>query len=234
MKTVNILLAGVGGQGILLAGEILSLSLIEMGFDVKKSEVHGMAQRGGSVISHVRFGQRVDSPIIPKGKADILLAFEALEALRYINYLNPAGPLIVNRQEIMPLSVTSGSMKYPEDIYFKIEQRHRRTHFVDALRLADKTGSVRTVNSVMLGVLSLSLGIPSEIIKKVMARLLPSEKLVFMNLRAFEFGRQNLTARQVEEDIWRHNAIDLVIADKSKANINAQREKRSYESANFH
>ena len=154
MKMTNILLAGVGGQGIILAGEILSLSFIEMGFDVKKSDVHGMAQRGGSVISHVRVGQRIDSPLIPKGKADVLLAFEALEALRWIDYLGPEGSLIVNRQKIMPISVISGRRKYPENIYEKITQRHPQTCFIDALSLANKTGHVRTVNSVMLGALS--------------------------------------------------------------------------------
>ncbi len=195
MKTVNIFLTGVGGQGILLAGEILSRTLMEMGFDVKKSEVHGMAQRGGSVISHVRFGQRVASPLIPKGEADFLLAFEALEALRWIDFLKPEGRLIVNRQEIMPITVTSGRMRYPEDIFKKIVLRHPRTLIVDALGLAEKTGNIRTINSVMLGVVSHQLSIPEEIIKKVIAHLLP-ERLVFINKRAFELGRQNSGARQ--------------------------------------
>ena len=207
----NILLAGVGGQGIILAGEILSLSFIEMGFDVKKSDVHGMAQRGGSVVSHVRVGQRIDSPLIPKGKADVLLAFEALEALRWIDYLGPEGSLIVNRQKIMPISVISGRRKYPENIYEKIAQRHPQTCFVDALNLANKTGHVRTVNSVMLGALSFFMGIPDETIKTVMAQLLPSKTLVFINLRAFEFGRQRLAARQDAKGIERYTSIDSIL-----------------------
>ena len=136
MNTKNIFLAGVGGQGILLAGEILCLTLMECGFDVKKSEVHGMAQRGGSVTCHVRYGSKVFSPLIPRGEADILIAFEALKALRYIDFLKEEGTLLVNCQEIMPTTVTSGQHLYPENIYDRIQKQNPGSRIIHGLELA--------------------------------------------------------------------------------------------------
>jgi indolepyruvate ferredoxin oxidoreductase beta subunit len=178
----------VGGQGILLAGEILCLTLMECGFDVKKSEVHGMAQRGGSVTSHVRASRKVFSPLIPRGEADILMAFEALEALRWIDFLKRDGTLLVNRQEIMPTTVTSGRMDYPDKIYDRIRKKHPKTRVVDGLALARKTGNVRTVNSVMVGAVSRELDLPEKTWKEVISRRLP-ERFVSANLKAFQLGR---------------------------------------------
>jgi len=187
-KTQNIFLAGVGGQGILLAGELLCLTLMECGYDTKKSEVHGMAQRGGSVTSHVRFGRKVFSPLIPRGEADILMAFEALEALRWSAFLKKGGKLLVNRQEIMPTTVTSGRMQYPQDIYEKIRKKHPGMRVIDGLELARQTGNVRAVNSIMVGAVSRELDVPERTWKKVIARRLP-ERFVSVNLKAFELGR---------------------------------------------
>jgi indolepyruvate ferredoxin oxidoreductase beta subunit len=178
----------VGGQGILLAGEILCLTLMDCGFDVKKSEVHGMAQRGGSVTSHVRAAGKVFSPLIPRGEADLLLAFEALEALRWIDFLKRDGTLLVNRQEIMPTTVTSGRVSYPDRIYDRIRKKHPRTRIIDGLDLARRTGNVRTVNSVMVGAASRELNVPEETWKAVISRRLP-ERFVSVNLKAFELGR---------------------------------------------
>jgi len=188
LETGNIFLAGVGGQGILLAGELICLTLMECGYDAKKSEVHGMAQRGGAVTSHVRFGSRVCSPLIPKGEADLLVAFEALEALRWCDYLKKGGKVLVNRQQIMPTTVTSGRMQYPGEIYDRIRKRHPATRVVDALELARRTGNARTVNSVMVGAVSRELQVPEKTWRKVIARRLP-ERFVEANLAAFDLGR---------------------------------------------
>ena len=188
MKAQNFFLAGVGGQGILLAGEILCRVFMEAGLDVKKSEVHGMAQRGGSVTSHVRCGRTVFSPLIPEGQADVLMGFEALEALRWIHFLKRDGVLLVNRQKINPTTVTSGRMDYPGRIYEVIKKKHPRTRIIDGLKLARKAGEVRTVNSVLVGAISREVDIPKEMWKRAISERIP-EKLVAVNLRAFELGR---------------------------------------------
>lgn len=186
--TRNIFLAGVGGQGILLASELLCLAVMACGHDAKKSEVHGMAQRGGSVTSHVRFGRKVFSPLIPAGEADILMAFEALEALRWSGFLKKGGRLFVNRQEIMPTTVTSGRMRYPGEIYGRIRAEVPGSIVVDGLELARQAGDPRTVNCVLLGAVSRELDVPEKTWKKVIARHLP-ERFVAVNQRAFELGR---------------------------------------------
>lgn len=188
MIAQNFFLAGVGGQGILLAGEILCHVFLEAGFDVKKSEVHGMAQRGGSVTSHVRCGPRVFSPIIPEGEADVLMGFEALEALRWIHFLKKDGVLLVNRQQINPTTVTSGRMNYPARIYDVLRKRHPRTRIVDGLKLARKAGDVRAVNSVLVGAISREVDIPREAWERAIAGRIP-ERFVDVNLRAFRLGR---------------------------------------------
>jgi len=188
LRTRNVFLAGVGGQGVLLAGEILCLGLVEAGFDVKKSEVHGMAQRGGSVTSHVRYGPKVFSPLIPRGEADILMAFEALEGLRWLDFLKKEGLILVNRQEIKPTTVTSGRMKYPENIYDLIREQHPQTRVVDGLGIARRAGNVRSVNSALVGAVSRELEVPENTWKRVIKGRFP-EKLVSVNLQAFELGR---------------------------------------------
>jgi indolepyruvate ferredoxin oxidoreductase, beta subunit len=189
LTTRNIFLAGVGGQGVILAGEILCLGLMERGFDVKKSEVHGMAQRGGSVTSHVRYGARVFSPIIPQGEADILLAFEALEGLRWLGFLKEGGLVVVNRQEIKPTTVTSGRMKYPENIYDLIRKTNPNTRVIDALEIARRAGNDRALNSVLVGAVSREMDVPEDIWKRVIAARFP-KKLVPVNMKAFELGRE--------------------------------------------
>jgi indolepyruvate ferredoxin oxidoreductase beta subunit len=162
---------------------------MDAGLDVKKSEVHGMAQRGGSVTSHVRCGRRVFSPLIPEGEADILMGFEALEALRWIEFLKEDGVLLVNRQKINPTTVTSGRMEYPNRIYDLLKRRHPNLRIVDGMKLARKAGDVRTVNSVLVGAISRELDIPEEKWKKAISQRLP-ERLVPVNLHAFELGRR--------------------------------------------
>lgn len=188
MKAQNFFLAGVGGQGILLAGEILCRVFMDEGLDVKKSEVHGMAQRGGSVTSHVRCGRKVSSPLIPEGQADVLVGFEALEALRWIHFLKKDGVLLVNKQKINPTTVTSGRMDYPHRIYDLLKKKHPRTRIIDGLKLARKTGEVRTVNSVLVGAMSREIDIPEQSWRRAISERIP-EKLVPVNLRAFELGR---------------------------------------------
>lgn len=188
MKSQDFFLAGVGGQGILLAGEILCHVFMEEGLDVKKSEVHGMSQRGGSVTSHVRCGPRVFSPLIPEGQADVLMGFEALEALRWLHFLKKDGVLLVNRQQINPTTVTSGRMAYPKRIYEELKRRHPRLRVVDGLKLARRAGDVRAVNSVLVGAISREVDVPLETWKRAIAKRIP-EKFVSVNLRAFELGR---------------------------------------------
>ena len=188
MTTRNIFLSGVGGQGVILAGEILCLGLMEAGFDVKKSEVHGMAQRGGSVTSHVRYGEKVYSPLIPQGESDILLAFEALEGLRWLGFVKQSGLVLINCQEIKPTTVTSGRMKYPEKIYDLIREKHANTRVIDALEIARQAGSDRALNSVLVGAVSRELEVPESTWKRVISRKFP-KKLVDVNWRAFDLGR---------------------------------------------
>ena len=162
MSVVNILTVGVGGQGTLLASTVLGNLALNGGLDVKLSEVHGMAQRGGSVVTHVRFGEKVYAPIVDKGQADIIIAFEELEALRYISYLKPGGKLYVNSQEILPMPVITGAAKYPENIREFMEENHISVEFVDALSIAREVGNIKAVNTVMLGYLANSLSFTKE------------------------------------------------------------------------
>lgn len=186
--TTNILLCGVGGQGTLLASNVLAETAMEAGFDVKKSEVHGMAQRGGSVVSHVRFGKQVHSPLIRKGECQILLAFEQLEALRWSEYLQPEGRILMNMQRIMPMTVSAGSDKYPDQVQPLLEKLPARVTAVDALAAAEKLGNAKCVNVVLLGLLAHSMPeLKKETWLQVLKRRLPP-KLVDLNLKAFEAG----------------------------------------------
>ena len=188
MKTTNIMIVGVGGQGSLLASKLLGNLLSDEGYDVKVSEVHGMSQRGGSVVTYVRFGDKVYSPIVDKGECDYIVAFEKIEAARYASYLNPKGKIIANTQEIEPMPVITGACEYPADALDKLEALGLSVDALDALTPAIEAGSAKAVNIVLMGRLSKYMDIPREkwieAIKKSVA-----PKFVELNLKAFELGR---------------------------------------------
>lgn len=186
--SINIMIVGVGGQGTLLASRVLGDVFMHRGFDVKISEVHGMSQRGGSVVTYVRCGEKVYSPIIEPGGADYILAFEQLEAARWISYLKPDGVLVASNQQIDPMPVITGAAKYPEDIFANIEELGVKAKVIDALALAKKAGSAKAVNTVMLGALSSMLEGPAEDWENALRETVP-EKFVDMNLAAFKLGR---------------------------------------------
>lgn len=191
MNTFSIFICGVGGQGVVLAGELLSEGALSAGYDVKMSEVHGMAQRGGTVVSTVRFGEKVYSPIIAEGQADVLLSFELLEAYRLLSYLRPDGKAVVNTQKIMPATVSAGIATYPDNIQGLIKEKVPDTVFVDAISLAKKAGTSRAVNVVMIGALSNFLPIKLDIWTDVIRKKVP-EKFLDANLRAFQLGRETM------------------------------------------
>ena len=182
----NVMIVGVGGQGTLLASRILGNTVISEGFDVKVSEVHGMSQRGGSVVTYVRYGDEVFSPIIEKGEADIILAFEMLEAYRALPYLKKGGKIIVNTQEIDPMPVITGAMEYPKDIK-KILSDNADTVFLDALSLAEEAGNFKAVNVVLIGNMAKSTDIPYEKWIETIKTTVPP-KFLEVNLKAFELG----------------------------------------------
>ena len=185
-KTTNIMIVGVGGQGTLLASRILGNAVIRMGYDVKVSEVHGMSQRGGSVVTYVKYGEKVHSPIIDNGEADIVLAFELLEAYRALPALKPEGRLIVNDQRINPMPVITGAAKYPEDIVAKLSEKVDTTA-VDALSLANEAGSFKSTNVVLIGVMAKSTDIPYEVWIDTVKSTVP-QKFLDINLKAFDLG----------------------------------------------
>jgi indolepyruvate ferredoxin oxidoreductase beta subunit len=184
----NVFLAGVGGQGILLASEVLGEAFLSSGYDVKKSEVHGMAQRGGAVTTHLRFGPKVYSPLIEPGAADLLIAFEKLEALRFLHYLKPDGVAVVNAQEIPPAPVSSGRERYPDGIEERLREVTSQVHVVDALGAALALHEVRTVNMVMTGAASHFLPLTEEAYVEALKVRLPA-RFVDVNVRAFRAGR---------------------------------------------
>ena len=186
----NILIVGVGGQGTILASKIIAGVVQKMGLDVKVAEIHGMSQRGGSVFTQVRYGQEVASPIIPMGEADIVLAFEKLEALRWLPYLKHEGTILINDQRIDPMPVITGVTSYPDDALDMIRRQQQHVIVVDALDQAVQVGSVKAVNLVLLGLLSNHLKIDKDIWIDVIKETVP-EKLLQVNLAAFELGRDN-------------------------------------------
>jgi len=186
--TRGILIAGVGGQGILRASDILCRIFMIAGLDVKKSEVHGMAQRGGCVTSHVRYGRKVYSPLAKKHDVDILVSFEKMDTLRYLDYLKADGTVIINTEEIYPPSVNLGEAPYPDDVVGTVKKSFSSVRIVDALSLARKAGNSRTVNTVLLGTLSTCLGVPPETWEKGLAESFPAQ-LLGSNLEAFRLGR---------------------------------------------
>lgn len=195
MKAIDFVLAGVGGQGILLSSDILCLVGMIAGYDVKKTDVHGMAQRGGSVISHVRLADHVYSPMVPVGGADVLLAFEKLEACRWLHYLRSDGVAVVNDEAIPTLALES-RLPYPDDaaILSLLQARARRVDLLSAGALATQLGNVRVANVILLGALSCSLDIPVAVWQRAVAERVPA-KARELNLRAFELGRAEATRR---------------------------------------
>ncbi|KGO33326.1 indolepyruvate oxidoreductase subunit beta [Desulfobulbus sp. Tol-SR] len=185
----NILFSGVGGQGILLASEITAYSLLAAGYDAKKSEVHGMAQRGGSVTAQLRYGKKVWSPLIEPGCADIQVAFEMMEAVRYVGALHQGSTVIVNTQRILPPAVATGQTAYPENILDHLTALGIKVVPVDAFELARQVGEVRTANVVMVGVLSVFLPVKAAIFAEVIGSRVP-ERFREVNLKAFEAGRK--------------------------------------------
>ncbi len=190
-KNINFLLAGVGGQGVLMASNILASVGVLAGFDVKKSEIHGMSQRGGNVSSHVRWGEIVYAPIIPDASADFLLAFESMESLRYLPMLRNDTVVLMDRHQIVPVTVTSGDAVYPE--YTEIEETLRQispnVHWIDGVKMAEEMGNARVANIITLGFLSTYLDVPESVWKQAIARRVP-HRFVELNYRAWETGRK--------------------------------------------
>lgn len=185
----NIMIVGVGGQGTLLASKLLGYVLMQHGYDVKVSEVHGMSQRGGSVVTYVRFGDKVYSPVIDKGEADYILSFEKLEALRWLEYLKTGGQIITNTQEVDPMPVITGAMQYPDNIIEKLEAAGAKVDAKDFLSIAEEAGSAKAVNIVLMGRLSDYFeDIPYEVWDKAIDEIVP-EKYRELNHKALKLGR---------------------------------------------
>ena len=189
MAVKSIMIVGVGGQGTLLASRIIGNALIDCGYDVKVSEVHGMSQRGGSVVTYVRYGEEVASPIVEKGGADIIVAFEQLEALRWISYLKPGGKMIINTQKIDPMPVIIGAAAYPEEILDTIKKSGVSYEAIDALSIANEAGNSKAVNVVLLGLMAKHSEIEKETWLKSLRNTVP-ERFLELNLKAFELGYQ--------------------------------------------
>jgi len=185
----NVLLAGVGGQGVLLGSEVLAEVAALGGFEVKKSEVHGMAQRGGSVVSHLRFGAEVFSPLISRGAADYLVSFERLETLRYLDFLHAGSVVLVNNQQIIPLPVGVGKAVYPADIEGRLLATGVRTCFVEGHAIALAAGNAKAVNAVILGALSSIMSFAPALWEEALRHQIPA-RLIDLNLRAFALGRE--------------------------------------------
>ncbi len=184
----NILIVGVGGQGALLASKTLGQVLLDAGYDVKVSEVHGMSQRGGSVVTYVRYGKKVYSPIVDKGQADYIVSFEMLEAARYTDYLKPDGKIVVNTQMIDPMPVITGAVKYPENLEQKMKDAGFFVDAVDCLSLAQQAGTAKAVNIVLMGRLSKYMNFAEEEWLKAIEKLVKPQFLE-MNKKAFALGR---------------------------------------------
>ena len=189
METKSIMIVGVGGQGTLLASRLIGNALISTGCDVKLSEVHGMSQRGGSVVTYVKYGDKVHSPLIVLGEADYILSFEALEAGRFLPYLKKGGTIITNTPHILPMPVITGQMAYPETV---LEDLKAKAHViaVDALALANEAGSPKAVNVVLTGVLSKAMDLPEAVWQTSLEATVPP-KFLELNKKAFKLGRES-------------------------------------------
>ena len=185
--TKSILLVGVGGQGTILASKILSEGLVRKGYDVKMSEIHGMSQRGGSVTTHVRFGTKVASPVVPEGEADVLVAFEKVEAVRWLKYLKKGGKLVVNNYEIYSLPVLTGAAKYPDNVVEKLEKEVPGLKIFNAGEIAEGLGNIKAQNVVLLGALVKAMELEDIDWEAVMKDIVPP-KLLDLNIKAFKAG----------------------------------------------
>ncbi len=188
METKNVMIVGVGGQGSLLASKLLGRVLLEQGYDVKVSEVHGMSQRGGSVVTYVRYGDKVASPVIDKGEADFIVSFELLEAARWVSFLRPGGQIVTSTQQIDPMPVVTGAAQYPENLVEKMRAAGAKVDALDCLALAKQAGSSKAVNIVLMGRLSHYFDLPQEAWQKAMEAIVPA-KFLEMNKKAFELGK---------------------------------------------
>ena len=189
MKTKNIMIVGVGGQGSLLASKLLGRLLLTKGYDIKVSEVHGMSQRGGSVVTYVRFGDKVYSPIIDRGEADYIVSFELLEAARYTEYLKPEGKIVTTIPQINPMPVIIGAAEYPQQLAEKMVAAGIQVDAFDALKLAQEAGSPKAVNIVLMGNLSRNFDFTEEEWMEAIAQSVPA-KFLELNQRAFRLGRE--------------------------------------------
>lgn len=188
METKNVMIVGVGGQGSLLASKLLGWLLLDAGYDVKVSEVHGMSQRGGSVVTYVRYGERVNSPVIDEGEADYIVSFELLEAARHLPFLKKDGQIVTNIQQIDPMPVITGAMTYPDELVAKMKATGAKVDAIDCLALAEQAGSAKAVNLVLMGRLSHYFDMPDEAWQRAIEHNVP-EKFREMNQIAFELGK---------------------------------------------
>ena len=188
MNTKNVMIVGVGGQGSLLASKLLGHLLMEQGYDVKVSEVHGMSQRGGSVVTYVRYGDKVYSPVIDKGEADFIVSFEVLEAARWLSYLKPDGQIVTSTQQIDPMPVITGAAQYPEDLVNKMLAAGAKVDALDCLALAEQAGSAKAVNLVLMGRLSKYFDFSDEAWQKSIEACVPA-KFLELNKKAFALGK---------------------------------------------
>ena len=191
MKTKNIMIVGVGGQGSVLASKLLGHLLTAQGFDVKVSEVHGMSQRGGSVVTYVRYGEKVYSPVVEKGEADFIVSFEILETARWLEYLKPDGQIVTSTQQVDPMPVLTGAMAYPENLLEKIKATGVKVDAIDCLKLAEEAGSSKAVNLVLLGRLSRYFSdIQEDAWIEAVNSCVPP-KFLELNKKAFELGKNS-------------------------------------------
>ncbi len=190
MSTKSIMIVGVGGQGTLLASRLLGAALLSAGYDVKVSEVHGMSQRGGSVVTYVKYGEKVYSPIVQKGQADLILAFEQLEAARWLPFLKTDGTIITNTQKMDPMPVVTGAAVYPEGVLDAIRRTGVSLRAVDALSLAVEAGSTKAVNVVLIGVMAAHMDIDRAVWEQAIRDTVP-QKFLEMNLKAFALGYES-------------------------------------------
>lgn len=187
METKSVMIVGVGGQGSLLASRLLGNVILSKGYDVKVSEVHGMSQRGGSVVTYVKYGDSVASPVIEKGEADVIISFEQLEAARWLPYLKKGGKVITSLQKLDPMPVITGAAVYPENIIEKISEKGIDVIAVDALSLAEKAGNAKASNVVLMGVVSQYTDFEEELWQNALEQCVPS-KFIDLNKKAFELG----------------------------------------------
>lgn len=189
METKSIMIVGVGGQGSLLASRLIGNVLLQQGYDVKVSEVHGMSQRGGSVVTYVKYGDKVYSPVVTKGEADIIISFEQLEAARWLPYLKKGGHLVTSTQQIDPMPVITGAADYPENIIEKIKSQGIDVIAVDALTLAEQAGNAKASNVVLMGVVSTKMPFDVSVWEKAVEECVPA-KFLELNKKAFALGRE--------------------------------------------